>query len=67
MLDEIRAPIAICAKLLARNLMEKVVGPEWRPMPTARSRTSWLATLASCHRQPTRGPVVFFHGCAGGY
>ncbi len=66
------APIAnaMLGNSLARNLMEKVVGVDKdAPMPTARSRTfrGWLRSRPRPTRQPTRGPVVFFHGCAGGY
>ncbi|WP_203567644.1 anaerobic glycerol-3-phosphate dehydrogenase subunit C [Aestuariimicrobium ganziense] len=54
---------------LLRKAVEKVVGvASGAPMPTARTETlrAWL------RRRPappaaTREPIVFFHGCAGGY
>ncbi|MFV0430089.1 MAG: anaerobic glycerol-3-phosphate dehydrogenase subunit C [Arachnia sp.] len=54
----------------ARWLMEHVVGVDRNaPMPTARSQTvsGWLKKRTRTALPPTRGPIVFFHGCAGGY
>lgn len=70
------APVANAALGLkpVRVAMEKVVGVHRdAPMPTAQPQSlqGWLK-----HRRPrkdtlvpagSRGPVVFFHGCAGGY
>ncbi len=66
------APIAnaVLGNSLARVVMEKVVGVDKKaPMPTARSKTlhGWLRSRPKPTNKPTRGPVVFFHGCAGGY
>lgn len=66
------APIAnaVLGNSLARSLMQSMVGVHKdAPMPTARSRTlrSWLKSRPAPTKAPTRGPVVFFHGCAGGY
>lgn len=73
------APIANAALGMkpVRTLIEKVVGVHRdAPMPKAQSRTfmGWYkdhkkkrdAELGPDYVAP-RGPVVFFHGCAGGY
>jgi len=38
-------------------------------MPPAQTQTlqGWLKKRPAQKKAPTRGPVVFFHGCAGGY
>jgi glycerol-3-phosphate dehydrogenase subunit C len=38
-------------------------------MPPAQTQTlqGWLKKRKAPSKSPTRGPVVFFHGCAGGY
>ncbi|WP_052462773.1 anaerobic glycerol-3-phosphate dehydrogenase subunit C [Nigerium massiliense] len=54
----------------ARVVMEKVVGVHRdAPMPTARTQTlqGWLKKRTPPTTPRTRGPIVFFHGCAGGY
>ncbi len=53
-----------------RTIVEKVVGIHRNaPMPPAQTQTlqGWLKKRPAPTRKPTRGPVVFFHGCAGGY
>lgn len=79
LMGKVMTPVAPLANAVldnkpARIVMEKVVGVHRdAPMPTARSQSfhGWLK-----HRTPrtdtlvprgSRGPVVFFHGCAGGY
>lgn len=66
------APIANKALEIkpVRSIVEKVIGIHRNaPMPTARSQT--LAGWLKKRRKPTapapRGPIVYFHGCAGGY
>lgn len=66
------APIAnaALANKPIRMLVEKVVGIHRNaPMPTARTQTlhGWLKKRPAPKKAPTRGTVVFFHGCAGGY
>ena len=53
-----------------RTVMEKVVKVHRdAPMPPAQAQSlrGWLKKRTPPTRTPTRGPVVFFHGCAGGY
>ena len=53
-----------------RTLVEKVIGIHRdAPMPPAQTQTlqGWLKKRKAPTKAPTRGPVVFFHGCAGGY
>ena len=53
-----------------RTVVEKVFGIHRdAPMPTARTQTlhGWLKKRPAPTTAPTRGTVVFFHGCAGGY
>ncbi len=66
------APIANAALGIKpiRVLVEKVVGIHRNaPMPTARTQTlhGWLKKRPAPTKAATRGTVVFFHGCAGGY
>ena len=66
------APIANAAlgNKLVRTVVEKTVGVHRdAPMPTARPRTfaNWMKRHKTPTSPRTRGPVVFFHGCAGGY
>ncbi|MFP5417020.1 MAG: anaerobic glycerol-3-phosphate dehydrogenase subunit C [Actinomycetes bacterium] len=66
------APLAnaVLGNKVARIAMEKVVGVHRNaPMPTARTQTlhSWLKKRPARTKAPTRGAVVYFHGCAGGY
>lgn len=66
------APLAnaVLRNRAARTVMEKVIGVHRdAPMPVANRQTlhGWLRTRPRPTRQVTRGPVVFFHGCAGGY
>lgn len=66
------APVANAALKIKplRTVVEKVVGIHRdAPMPTARTQTlaGWLKKRAKPARPATRGPIVFFHGCAGGY
>jgi glycerol-3-phosphate dehydrogenase subunit C len=65
------APVANAALGFApaRWMVEKVIGIHRKAaMPTARSRTfsSWWKKHTPA-QAPTRGKVVFFHGCAGEY
>lgn len=53
-----------------RTVIEKVVGVHRdAPMPTANAQTfrSWLKKRPARTTEATRGPIVFFHGCAGGF
>jgi len=66
------APIARAAlhNKPIRTIMEKVVGVHRdAPMPPPQGQTfaSWWAKRPKPATAPTRGPLVFFHGCAGGY
>ena len=66
------APLAnaVLGNRLARGVMAKVVGVDAAaPIPTAQRQTlrGWLKRRPAPTTAPTRGPVVFFHGCAGGY
>ena len=66
------APIAnaVLGNKLARYAMEKVVGVHRdAPMPTARPQSLhvWLKKRPAPTKAPTRGALVYFHGCAGGY
>lgn len=66
------APVANTALGLkpVRTVIEKVVGVHREaPMPTAHTETfrSWLKKRPARTTEATRGPVIFFHGCAGGY
>lgn len=66
------APIAnaVLDNKLARTAMEKVVGIHRNaPMPTAHGESlhKWLRKRSAPTRPVTRGALVYFHGCAGGY
>jgi glycerol-3-phosphate dehydrogenase subunit C len=66
------APIANAAlhNKPIRTIVEKVIGIHRdAPMPPAQTQTlqGWLKKRKAPVKAPTRGPVVFFHGCAGGY
>ena len=66
------APIANAAlhNKPIRTIVEKVIGIHRdAPMPPAQTQTlqGWLKKRPAQKKAPTRGPVVFFHGCAGGY
>ena len=66
------APIAnaVLGNGLARKAMQAVVGVHAdAPMPTAHTQTlrGWLKKRPARSTPATRGSVVFFHGCAGGY
>ncbi len=66
------APIAnaVLANKPIRTVVEKVFKVHRNaPMPPAQTQTlqGWLKKRPAPTRKPTRGPVVFFHGCAGGY
>ena len=53
-----------------RTLMEAVVGVHRNaPMPPAQSQSfeGWFKSRPKPTKVPTRGALVFFHGCAGGY
>ena len=66
------APIANAALKFKplRKIMEAVVGiHEDAPMPTAQTQSlqGWLKKRKGPAVKGSRGKVVFFHGCAGGY
>lgn len=66
------APIANAAlhNKPIRTIVEKVIGIHRdAPMPPAQTQTlqGWLKKRPARTKAPSRGPVVFFHGCAGGY
>lgn len=66
------APIANTALGIKplRMIMDKVIRIDRdAPMPKAQTQTlrSWLNKRPQPTKPATRGPVVFFHGCAGGY
>ncbi len=66
------APIAnaVLANKPIRTVVEKVFGVHRdAPMPPAQTQTiqGWLKKRGPRKTPATRGPVVFFHGCAGGY
>ena len=66
------APIANAAlhNKPIRTIVEKVIGIHRNaPMPPAQTQTlqGWLKKRKAPALAATRGPVVFFHGCAGGY
>ncbi len=66
------APIANAAlhNKPIRAIVEKVIGIHRdAPMPPAQTQTlqGWLKKRKAPVKAATRGTVVFFHGCAGGY
>ena len=66
------APVANAALAIKplRTVIEKVLGIHRdAPMPKANTQTitGWLKKRTRRAAAPTRGTVVFFHGCAGGY
>ncbi len=66
------APIANAALGIKplRKVIDKVIGiDEDAPMPKAHAATlrSWLRKRPARTTPATKGPVVFMHGCAGGY
>ena len=66
------APLAnaVLANKPIRTVVEKVFGVHRdAPMPPAQTQTiqGWLKKRGPRKTPATRGPVVFFHGCAGGY
>ena len=66
------APIANAAlhNKPIRTIVEKVIGIHRdAPMPPAQTQTlqGWLKKRKAPAKAATRGTVVFFHGCAGGY
>ena len=66
------APVANAALSIKplRTVVEKVLGIHRdAPMPHANTQTitGWLKKRTKPAKAATRGPVVFFHGCAGGY
>lgn len=75
LLGKVMTPVAPIANAVLgsrplRIAMEKVIGVHRdAPMPTAHTQS--FIDWAKHHQPPatprTRGPVVFFHGCAGGY
>ena len=75
LMGQVMAPVAPVANAVlgfgpARVVLEKVVGVHRdAPMPHASTETirQWLRRRPRPTRTPTRGPVVFFHGCAGGF
>jgi glycerol-3-phosphate dehydrogenase subunit C len=76
LLGAVMTPVAPIARAVlrfgpARVVMEWVVGIDRRAaMPTPRGRTFtgwWRRHRRPADRPVTRGPVVYFHGCAGKY
>ncbi|MDO5049314.1 MAG: anaerobic glycerol-3-phosphate dehydrogenase subunit C [Actinomycetaceae bacterium] len=66
------APVANAALGIKplRKIVDKVVGvSEDAPMPTAHNQSlrGWLKKRPPRTTPAPRGPIVFFHGCAGGY
>ncbi len=66
------APLAnaVLANKPIRTVVEKVFGVHRdAPMPPAQTQTiqGWLKKRRPRATPATRGPIVFFHGCAGGY
>jgi glycerol-3-phosphate dehydrogenase subunit C len=66
------APVANAALSLKplRTVIEKVMGIHRdAPMPKANTQTitGWLKKRQKPATKATRGTLVFFHGCAGGY
>lgn len=66
------APLANAALSIKplRGIVEKVIGIHRdAPMPRAHTQTitGWLKKRTRTAPPPTRGTLVFFHGCAGGY
>ena len=66
------APVANAALKIKplRKVIQAVIGiDENAPMPTAHTQTlaGWLKKRPKTHKASPRGPIVFFHGCAGGY
>ena len=66
------APIANAALGIKplRMVIDKVVGvAKDAPMPTAHNQSlrGWLKKRPQRTTPAPRGPIVFFHGCAGGY
>jgi len=74
LMGKVMAPVAPIANAVldfqpARVVVEKTFGiHRHAPMPRAQGQTfeSWFKHHRPA-KAPTRGPVVFFHGCAGGY
>lgn len=68
-------PVAPLANAVLKNkpirkIMEATVGVAANaPMPPAQKQSlhSWLKRRKKPTTKPTRGAVVYFHGCAGGY
>ncbi len=75
LMGAVMTPVAPIAKAALNNkpirtIMEKVVGVHRdAPMPPPQSQTfeSWFRKRPKPAKAPTRGALVFFHGCAGGY
>ncbi|MFV0450986.1 MAG: anaerobic glycerol-3-phosphate dehydrogenase subunit C [Propioniciclava sp.] len=66
------APVAnaVLANRVARTVVEKIIGVDRdAPMPVAAGQTlsGWLKKRTRTAPPPTRGTLVYFHGCAGGY
>ena len=74
LMGKVMTPVAPVANAVldfqpARIAVEKAFGiHRHAPMPRAQGQTfeSWFRRHRPA-KAPTRGPVVFFHGCAGGY
>ena len=68
-------PVATLANTMLRMravrvLLEKVLGIHRdAPMPIAQRQSfaGWLKTRQAPTTPRTRGPIIFFHGCAGGF
>ncbi|MGL5406225.1 MAG: anaerobic glycerol-3-phosphate dehydrogenase subunit C [Propionibacteriaceae bacterium] len=75
LMGKVMTPVAPIANAVLQNgamrvAMEKVIGVHRdAPMPTARTQSfrGWLKKHKAPTTARTRGPIVFFHGCAGGW
>ncbi|RRD46268.1 anaerobic glycerol-3-phosphate dehydrogenase subunit C [Tessaracoccus sp. OH4464_COT-324] len=75
LMGKMMTPVAPVANFALRNrpirkAMEAIVGvAKDAPMPPAQTRSlyGWLKKRPPRQSPATNGPVVFFHGCAGGY
>lgn len=75
LMGKVMTPVAPIAKAALNNkpiraMMEAVVKVHRdAPMPPPQSQTfeGWFRKRPKPSRTPTRGALVFFHGCAGGY
>lgn len=75
LMGKVMTPVAPVANAALKNkpirkIMESVVGvAAGAPMPPAQKQSlhGWLKHRTRTAPPPTRGTLVYFHGCAGGY